>query len=451
MNRDSIEQFKDALDTYLPDFKSLDLRVIATQQSIGYVFDAFRIVLEPSKGRVPHVNLPKSRDLIAIHAKWDISRMPEVFDVLRKGVIELDGTLIHLKRRASVDTWIPLDGFYYQRLDRDSAMARFGMDCLCLSLEASQNPDRNPSDRSRIDDCLRRDKTPWDGIDDLKRTFTRQSRIWGHDTAFLELIAPLGVRFERKTLLENNRLNLGIKTSAWTDANQISIACLVKSGRRVGRSQRALYPRRVKTGRVHHSIEVHLTEQYEWAKCILMYKGMEVDRYETHGSESYESSPKWEVFKELTGGIDQFKRLPTGDFLPPTLEVILHLLGFYTVHYGGRSWPGEKTTPDVVAFPRKGEWFIVLECTSREVDLHDKLGMLSTRSKELSRAAGGQKSYPVLFTGLPRDLVNKTDLEKAAKEQISVITADDLGKLLDAVSSTKGNDETLEIIQRFIP
>jgi septum formation topological specificity factor MinE len=50
-----------------------------------------------------------------------------------------------------------------------------------------------------------------------------------------------------------------------------------------------------------------------------------------------------------------------------------------------------------------------------------------------------------------RGLVNKTDLDKAAKEQISVVTAGDLPKLLDAVPLMKGNDEILEIIQRFVP
>jgi hypothetical protein len=451
LNRDSIEQFKDALEPYLPDFKSLDLRVIATRQSIGYVFDAFRMVLEPFKGRVQHVDLPKSKELIAIHTKWDIRKMPDVFEILRRGEIEIDGTLIHLKRRASVDTWVPLDGIYHQRYDRNSARARFGMDSFCISLEASQNPNRDLPDQARLDNSLRCEKTPWDGMDDLKRMFARQSRIWGQDTSFLELIAPLGVKFEGKMLVEGNRLNLGIKTPVGAEPSQTSIACLVKSGRRIGRSQRILTPKTAVARSVHHAFGIQLPKKYEWVKCVLMYKGSEVDRYELHGTEGYESSSKWRIFTELTGGIGQFQTLPSGVPLEVTLEVVLHLLGFYTVHYGGRNWPVEKSTPDVIAFPRKGEWFIVLECTSRETDIRDKLGKLSTRSKELSRVTDGRKSYPVIFTALTRELVNKTDLERAAKEQISVITADDLGKLLNAIPSKKGDDEILAIIQQFVP
>jgi hypothetical protein len=269
--------------------------------------------------------------------------------------------------------------------------------------------------------------------------------------SFLEVIAPIGVRFDKKARIENKRLRLGANRSAWTDGKPLSVACVIKSPRSIHRSNKLIVATAPWSREVDHPVMIPLPDRYEWVKCILMYKGSEVDRYELHGSEGGEPSRKWRVYSELTGGIEQFKDLPGGLQLEASLEVLFHLLGFETVHYGGRSWPTSKPTPDIVAFPKKGDWYVVLECTSRDTDLHNKLGILSTRSKELSKATPESRVYPVIFTALSRELINKTDIEKAAKEQISLLTVDELPKLLDAVQFGKSSDEVLRILQHQIP
>ena len=265
------------------------------------------------------------------------------------------------------------------------------------------------------------------------------------------MIAPIGVRFAGKPQIDKDSLELGIRTTSATDASKIAIVCLAKCGRKTERSHRSLRPKPPKIGRVYHSIVVPLPKRYEWAKYVLMYKQCEVDRYEMRGIEGYESNPRWKIFSEIAGNMDAIRDLPAGDQLEANLEVLFHLLNFYTANYGGRKWPGIKTPPDVIAFPVKGDWFIVLECTSREVDIHNKLGKLSTRCRELSIAADGMKAYPVIFTALQREAVTKTDREKCSKERIAVVTSDDLPKLLDAVRSKADNEETLAILQGLVP
>jgi len=435
----------------MSDFKTMDVRIIATLQEIGYVFEAVRIVFEPTRSRITHTNLPRSKELIAIHTKWNVARTPEILEMLKKGGVEVEGTLIHVKRRASVDKWIPLDSMYHRNYDKDSAQTRFGLGTYCIALEASDSISPDPAHRAKLDNFLRSQRTPWDGMDDLRRMFAKQSRTWTQGTSYVEVIAPIGVRFGSRSLIGNQRLEFGVRTMPCADASQISIACLTQSKGEIIRKRRRLSPRFVKTHPTHRRFVFHLPEQYEWGKCILMYRGREVDRFAIPGTDSRLSNPKWRVFSEITGGIEPLMTLPSGKPLEAHLEILLHLLGFHTAHYGMKEWPGDKSTPDIVAFPSRGDWFIVLECTSRDADTKDKLGKLSTRCKELSAIADGIKVYPVIFTSLRREVITKSDLAKASKEGISLVTSDDLPELLDAAQSMLNDEEVLAIFQRFVP
>jgi len=439
------------VNPFLSDFRMMDLRAIAVRHSFGYVFEALRVLLVSSQTRSVYADLPKSKDVCAIHAIWDVERLHEFLAMLVKGEVELNDTLIHVKRRISPDKWVPLDSIYFRRYDRTSSNARFGLDCLCISLEAFDSSHISPDERAGIDDILRCQEKPWDGIDDLRTTFANQSRSWGQNMSFLEVIAPIGVRFDGKAVVENAQLHIGATKSAWMGGKDLSVASLVKTRRTIHRSNWPIRAISVYKKKRRQPISIPLPSQYEWVKCMLMYRGSEVDRYELYRSKINETSQEWRVFSELTGGIEQLEDLSHGHPLETNLEVLFHLLGFETVHYGGRDWPTRKSTPDIVAFPKKGDWYLVVECTSRDTDLHNKLGILSTRSKELSRVTPESRVYPVIFTALSREIVNKTDIEKAAKEQISVITANELTKLLDAVRFRKDNEEVLRILQHQIP
>ena len=70
-----------------------------------------------------------------------------------------------------------------------------------------------------------------------------------------------------------------------------------------------------------------------------------------------------------------------------------------------------------------------VECTEREPDLNNHLSKLTTRTK-LLKTTYAVPVYPVLVTKFPRDVLNTTDQEKATKESISILTADDFGTLI---------------------
>ncbi len=56
------------------------------------------------------------------------------------------------------------------------------------------------------------------------------------------------------------------------------------------------------------------------------------------------------------------------------------------------------------------------------------------------------KVTPVLITAKPRSLLNKTDVEKAMKEEIAILTEDDIFDLLKMARETP----QLERLQKYV-
>ncbi len=84
--------------------------------------------------------------------------------------------------------------------------------------------------------------------------------------------------------------------------------------------------------------------------------------------------------------------------------------------------------PDIIAFPDEGNWFLVVECTESNIDANNKLSKLAMRTKKIH--IKGLKPYPVLITMLDRKMINSTDLDKAAKEQIVIVAREELQHLI---------------------
>ncbi len=179
---------------------------------------------------------------------------------------------------------------------------------------------------------------------------------------------------------------------------------------------------------------------------ILTYGGIEVDRTELFTVDN----PRFLVFQELATDLDHFHSLlltRRGQGFESCFTVLLHLLGFSPAHYGGTSLDG----PDVVAFPDGENWLLVVECTEREPDVRNKLSKLATRAKEISQRLAGPVVYAVIVTSLSRAVLNQTDLEKAKKEKISIVTKDEFQALLDLVAESAAAGKVRDYILTLIP
>ena len=61
------------------------------------------------------------------------------------------------------------------------------------------------------------------------------------------------------------------------------------------------------------------------------------------------------------------------------------------------------------------------------------------------------KAFPVLITALDRSMLNTTDLEKASKEAIAVVSANEFPELIRLVEEGATSVETRNFLERLIP
>jgi len=432
----------------MEDWNSIQLRAIALPSQIGLQLYSMRVELRPENKSSLATNVTEIGDIVTIEHSYEIDELDALLDMIAKGEVKAGERVIHLKKQEQ-EKWTVVRAYSCYFQDRERSRDMFGLDNACFAVEAYESAQRSASDMKQWDGCLMSSSTPYDGILDLRRDFLGQTRTSAQ--AYLEIhfeiIAALGVKLAPDSRISDDGVQLEVLARQNANPAAISIASIVKGTTKNKRERFSIDVQERFKEDARISISIPLIRPVEWVKCLLMYYGLEADRLELPSEDIVAENPKWQVFAEIAGGTDGLADIPDGRSLESHVEVMLHLLGFSTAHYGGRNWPTHKPTPDIVAFPDHEKWFLVLECTEREADINNKLTKLSTRSKELSRAVHGFEPYPVLVTALDKAMINKTDEEKAEKERIVVLSRDDLMDLNRAVVEGK---TPAEIKSRFI-
>jgi len=257
-----------------------------------------------------------------------------------------------------------------------------------------------------------------------------------------DIVAPLGVRIAYPISSNGTLASIHIEEAHDFLGQQVALSL-------IGRQADGTFLRQrvdpIKTG---NKLEVSLDMKKLPARiaAILTYGGVEVDRTQLFAP----ANPRLAVFLELADGLDRLHSLllsTRGREFESCFTVLLQLLGFSPAHYGGTSLEG----PDIVAFPTGENWLLVVECTEREPDVGNKLSKLGTRAKEINQALAGYVVCPVVVTSLTRAVLNQTDLEKAKKEKISVVTRDEFQSLLDFVVENPDSGRVRDYILTLIP
>ena len=435
---DPIADFKSNISPFMGDWNSIHLRAIALPSDIGLQLYSMRIVLSQERKADLPSKVTEIGEVVLIEDAYDLDKLDVVLKMIAEGEVIGCGRTVHLKKKEG-EKWPVIRVYSCNFYDRETSRDMSGIDNACFALDTYDSTPRSQIDTKRWEGALMTADTPYDGLADLKEHFLGQSRGsgYGAQEMHLEVLAVLGVKFLPDSHIDEHAVQLNIEMKRNTDPAAIAVATVArgKKGTERRRSTISANGRLAKDARISQSISVD--RPVEWIKCMLLYHSMEADRIELLSEDIVAENPRWQVFSEVTGGTEALKEVPVGRHLEAHVEVLLHLLGFSTAHYGGRDWPTHKAPPDIVAFPDHQKWFLVLECTERDADINNKLTRLSTRTKELSRATPMLKAYPVLVTALDRAMINKTDEEKAEKEQIAILSKDDLMNLQRAVLEGK--------------
>jgi hypothetical protein len=454
MTREQVEAFKKTIGPLLPDWKSFELRVIAERGRAGdWVLNSMRAILCPeSPMKSGRNDLPRVEGLLVVHEWRDIDELFGLMDAMLEGEIHVGRELIGLKRP---NTSPPPPSLYVRKWDRQHTLAEFGIDFSSLVLAGEDTiTSRLLHDPFRtVNAVLRAANPPWDGLEDLRRNFMGIPRDQAprSDLSSFEVVAPLAVNLSDSSVLEGKQLKAVVTTQDGTSADQIVLSAVsYHVDGSVARIRRV--PNRESTeGAGQSYMTIELPEVPSKVSLLLTYRGLDADRLDFIGEAAYSTSPRLAVLREIAGGIERLSEgldsaRTRGKEIEGWVALVFHLLGFAPAHYGSTSWEA----PDIVAFFDSDSWILVIECTEREPDIRNKLTKLATRAKKLERASG-TKAYPVLVTALDRSLLNKTDLDKASKESIAIVSADEYRDLLNLALEGGGPAETHSLLERLIP
>jgi len=433
----AIDQFRKAVSPFLEDWQSIDIRAIAYQFKEVWFFNAFRAEFDHIPASEPtRKDLPTISNLLVAHERWSIERIDDLLGSVLKGELAIKDNVIHIKRFDGQNLKPDVLGEFRFR-HRSDCRSDFGIDFASFVLQGYESSHVRYEESEIIGHQLRSASIPWDGLTDLRKNFVGLKIDWasGNDS-FLHIIAPLYMRL-RETTLEGARVQAALDGITKVD-QKVSLAVIAHSADDL--IERVTRP--IQKGEAI----VDLKSQPMRALVMLTYRDFVVDRIELFGESM---NQRIKVFQHLYGDlwdfVDELKK--DGRRLEAKVCLLFNLLGFSPAHYGYDS----DEVPDIIAFPESGEKLLVIECTQREPDIGNKLTKLATRSKEISRELDGFTVLPVLITGLERSMINRTDEEKAMKENIAIVTYDEIPTLIQMALNMTSQKEVIDYLSGLIP
>ena len=434
----AIDQFRKAVSPFSEDWQSIDIRVIAYQFQGVWFFNAFRAEFSRIPASEPtRKDLPTASNLLIAHERWSIERIDDLLESVLKGEVAVADNVIHVERfdGRNLKPDISLDFRFRPRSD---CRSDFGIDFASLALQGYEIRHVEYQESEIIDHQLRSALIPWDGLADLRENFVGLRTDWAsREDSFLHIIAPLYVRLERTTL-EEERIRAVLDGTIETDQKGISLAVIAHFADDL--MERVTQP--IQKGEAI----VDLRSQPIRATVMLRYRDLVVDRIDLFGESLNQRIRVFQYFRgNLEDFVDELKR--NGRRLEAKVCLLFHLLGFSPAHYGY----GSDDVPDIIAFLEPREKLLVIECTQREPDLGNKMTKLATRSKEISRELDEFPILPVLITGFERSMINRSDEEKAMKENIAIVTCDEIPALIQMALNMDSPEAVVSYLSGLIP
>lgn len=448
----NLARFKAETAPFIDNWKSIDMRLIASRSGEKWTHGAIRMVLDSSPPSTPtRTDLPTVEGVMLAHERWDIARLDEILTWLSNCEFKLGDQLIEVK---ALNTSPPIS-YRFERLTRQQSQQKLLVGSYCLYIAFWSSNQMIEGNTDPIESALRSAKVPWDGLMDLLTNFLNISPNFLRSipaAKLVEIIAPLAVHITKASLVSENKIIVVVEVAPSISASELSLSVIgyVKDNTQV-RIHNSMGKMIDET---HVSFEVTFPERVSLVVSVLTYRGLDIDRFELLGKVRRGTNPRLVILQSQEDGVQGFidlLRLEKDKYFEDKVSILFQVLGLSAGHYGRTHTDG----PDVLVFPDSDDWMMDIECTEAAPDLNNKLSKLATRTKLLRGSTNGIPVYPVLVTKFPKDMINKTDNEKAGKEEISIITSDDFEHLLqmaiEGTDQSKVRDYILSLVPRTSP
>lgn len=432
MVQPEIDLLKEPLKPYLADWQAVDLKVIAVRSREGkWIYNSIRVLLDAEPVSQPiRKDAPNIEGLLVLHERWDISRIDELLASVLAGELNVGGQPVNIKSFTGSD-WRLEAPRPFTFVGQDST-SRYGASfpSYVLEIQSSMGGAIDKAIGEKIDRAISVSNPPWDGIGELRENYVgiEDWRDITYEWSRLDFVAPLNVRLD-SIQIDGNKVHVSISKSELTAVDKLTVSI-------IGTKAYDTTDRRVEKLEGNKSQDpsklnacFNLTSGPSKLRVVLGYRGMAVDSG-TVFMTGARARPSVRVLDLM--GISSLQQLlaKDGEPLERGVTLLFHGLGFDTANYAR----GFLDSNDIVAFAGPKGPVFVIECTGGILNQRDKLAKLVQRTSEVRERVEGLEVRSVIVTSLPSKSISASNKEAARSDNIIVINADDIPKLLQMIA-----------------
>ena len=458
-----IEKFRNAVGPFLDIWKSIDVRVICIRLDNEWINLGTTIILrsESCQEIKRFEGLTKTEDFMALEAILGINEIDRVLENLSNGMLIINNTEIYHGRKQETgirpgihlhfDTQYRAQRLSFPNIDFTAYLLLGTGETICILMQ-----DRKFED---LDWRLRTLDTPYDGLDDLAKSFLFHPLGRNRSVSFVWVLAPLNIRFSQGCKISKGKLEICVEAFGWSQIEKTKISTIqyLLNGN-VSRSYRYFDDSEWTMREKSRILEYELAmEKCRKARVFLSVKNIAIDAMTfTNPAVSLQNErslihghfdPELVALKKY---LNARGKDPARDF-EIGVSWLLHLCGFNIISYGLS--PELQSEIDIVAFSPANNYLICIECTSERPDVKDKLSKLSLKFKKLENqlTTYDYKILPLIFTPLEGDKIPISEKEKAEKEGIIIVSQAEIQELIEISTGPEPLAKAINYLVTLIP
>jgi hypothetical protein len=225
-----LEIFVSEIEKLRPDYRGIDVRIIAFAWNGTWVNVASRFVLSPGLARRPylhHKSVSRISELCLISDALPIEKLSELMEIFSKGELSIQDKTIIYKRRLN-QKWDSPYAPFFNCLSPSMNADWNSWDSFAYSLRVSESGSMmellQMDGVRRIESKLASLPTPFAGMQDLTTDFV--GPVWLPNVVgwcFLEILAPIGAKIVPPIELERNRAILRFEVAQGYRLSKVSL------------------------------------------------------------------------------------------------------------------------------------------------------------------------------------------------------------------------------------
>ncbi len=463
-----IDKFRESIRPYRDGWQSIDIRTVCFLAYAKWINIGTRIILSEKAVINPadHAILPAMPNFCALQDVRGIADLDGLLDALQTATMTISGKVIHFGTIEGNEVKSASPTLRFQQARRGTNYLHVDYPYISLVYWGQglhnlfHNHDQAPI-QDELDWKLRSLKTPYDGLEDLLVNFLGAPRqaYGGTPSALTEVVARLGIRSGIESTLSNGTLTVHVEGIGNWKTEDVSLGVLALSGTSpVNRIARNLAKDDLKgsPGAAHKEIHIGTASS---AVIFLTFKGNALDTQTVNDPAVLLNNPRILAYNHfdqnltvlneylLGKGKDQSKDFEIG------VGILFHFCDFNVGAYGGVKALQSKSIQeeiDHLVFAPSGSHIVAIECTKKDLDTEGKLSKFSRRVKEIRELLPTFRVTPLVCTPLSKAKIADSDVQKAAKEQIGVVGAEEIQGILEMAGQNKNPEEILEFLNGLI-